>query len=863
MHIRKRKCAVGKLNLDARRDSQFVHGVGCDCANRLSVHFDILHTIALVRFERERDRFAKMRKRELRLDCTVLSDRQNLTQQFIDILFRSDVSCTEPGVVVGSVTERRVIRVIKPVGHFAAIVIDIVPNDYIAVVQCPILQALIRMLAIDRIHPARLFAVRELAQRIPAHTGGCVDRANVVVFCANVPQACILHSLSKEVINGCVFLQRIRRRGNPCDVFGQIAVGGKVNVLRRFERADQTERDFDIAGLDSIQIRLSLLENIFNPFAGNCGVHILLRGLKDALELLLRGITILFGLVVQQLVIVRLEFLVTFCLSLAENCLVSILGGRQGVVVRDLFLVGGRELIVGVACFCNSVIAVLIDRIKVFDHYDDFLCACVLTLDYIRHIIESFCFFDITVICNECIGALFSRHLVIAAAICGVLETAVLLFIGQEVVQYRITILHKTGIRVGIQAKCAECDNDLRRRFTIRLAPGREPTIVVLHIRQQVKRFVNGCNDFRMLVVVVRCECLNCHCGHIGVRGGAANQPATVRGALVKDCFDQLLAFGVLVVSAVHREERPNRAIAALLLHKGQIVQRGQKVMTAYAGGIFANGSQRKDDTGVLCRFVPRRIELPIRIDICLYIGHNTVVIAVVVAVCDACVTARQTKHRPFAVGRTNLRSGNRLLDVGKRLFQILAIAGVLARIALFQFFKRIQQLLICDRTNLVFLLLRQCIVSCFGFFDLCAIRFCNLVGQRVDQRSNPVNLQLRDLRGCIGDSLPHGSADFGFCAELGKLIQCGLRVCDNLLVGKRQVGGILRKFVRGGCCLGNSSEDGKSLIASLELFEIIRSKISFLLIIQCLIETVCCFDVLCVRKRQLRRSRQTGNECL
>lgn len=124
-HIRERKLTVCKGDFNARRDSQLVHGVGCNRTDGLAVHLDVLHTIALVWFECERDRFAEMRKRELRLDCTVLSDRQNLTQQFIDILFRCNVSCAEPAIVVAAVSKRRILRIVEPVGNFAAIVIDI------------------------------------------------------------------------------------------------------------------------------------------------------------------------------------------------------------------------------------------------------------------------------------------------------------------------------------------------------------------------------------------------------------------------------------------------------------------------------------------------------------------------------------------------------------------------------------------------------------------------------------------------------------------------------------------------------------------------------------------------------------------
>ena len=345
---------------------------------------------------------------QLRFDRAVLANLQDLAQQLIDILFGADVRSAEPAVVVGSIAKRRVIRIVKPVGDFMRIVVDIVPDNHVIVVQCPVLETLIRMRAVDGVHPAGLLAVGELTQRVSAKAGRGIDGADVVAFRTDIPQACIAHGFGKEVINRSVLLQRIRFGGNPRDVFGQIAVGRQVNILRCFERADETECDFNVAGFDSIQIGHGFLEDFLHPFARNCGVHIPLCGLKDGQELLLRGSAILFGLVAQKLVIVRLEFRVTLGLLFTEDCLISILGGGQGLVVRglDLFLVGTGKLGVGTACFCNGVIAVFIDLTDAIDHVNDFLCACVRTLHGICHVVQTvFAGFE-AIIRNECISTL-------------------------------------------------------------------------------------------------------------------------------------------------------------------------------------------------------------------------------------------------------------------------------------------------------------------------------------------------------------------------------------------------------------------------------------------------------------------------
>ena len=70
---------------------------------------------------------------QLRFDRAVLANLQNLAQQLIDILFGADVRSAEPAVVVGSIAKRRVIRIVKPVCDLMRIVVDIVPDNHIAI----------------------------------------------------------------------------------------------------------------------------------------------------------------------------------------------------------------------------------------------------------------------------------------------------------------------------------------------------------------------------------------------------------------------------------------------------------------------------------------------------------------------------------------------------------------------------------------------------------------------------------------------------------------------------------------------------------------------------------------------------------
>ena len=239
--------------------------------------------------------------------------------------------------------------------------------------------------------------------------------------------------------------------------------------------------------------------------------------------------------------------------------------------------------------------------------------------------------------------------------------------------------------------------------------------------------------------------------------------------------------------------------------------------MTADVSRVFADCSYCKGNTGVFGRFYS--VQLSLIVNLVVHIGYNLVIIAAVVVCGHGCVASGKTDDCPFTLYGVNDRAGNRRFQIGLRLaVRCLPICRVARRLTCIQLLFCFQELLIRERTDLVLLRLGQCVVCRFGFVVLRTFSLGNRVGQSVDQSFNPVNLQLGDLRGCVGDLLPHGGADFAFCVKRSKLIQRGLCVCDDLLVGKRQVGGILRKFVCGGRYLGNSSEDGQSLIASHEL---------------------------------------------
>ena len=189
---------------------------------------------------------------QLRLDRAVLADRYDLAEKLLNVAFRRDVRCTEPAVVVSSVAERGMLQIARPIGDFVTVVVDIVPYNHVSILQCLFFQTIIRVGAIDCVHPARVLAVGELAERVSAEAGRGVDRLHIVALCTDGSQVSIAQRFCKQVIDCCVACQLIFGSRNPCHIFRQIAVGRQVHILRSLQRTNESEGDRHITFLDLV-----------------------------------------------------------------------------------------------------------------------------------------------------------------------------------------------------------------------------------------------------------------------------------------------------------------------------------------------------------------------------------------------------------------------------------------------------------------------------------------------------------------------------------------------------------------------------------------------------------------------------------
>ena len=548
-------------------------------------------------------------------------------------------------------------------------------------------------------------------------------------------------------------MQCICRGGHPCDIFGQIAVGRQVNILRCFQSADETERDFNITGLDSIQISNSFFIDGRDTLAGFRSVHIRLCLLENACEFLLCGGTVLLGFVVQKIVIVRFQCLVLICLLLLQNCLVRSFGSSQGIVVRDLFLVSSRELVVGIARFRNRVIAGFIDIANLVDHVDNSLCIRVLAFCHVGHIVQSLASVYIAVIRNERVGRLLGCHLIDRAVRLLVVQEAlgVGIRIAQEVGQNADAVMLESAVYLCVDVQCGQRDNDLCGGFGAAIIAG-----FLVFSRQPFHRLIYRIFDVG-ICAAIRSQCLYDHCRHINVGAGeiCIDAPCTIIDLCITQALDPRIARScagriVVIVAGIQCNQCKCRAVVALLGNTvGAAVllkQRFNKVVDRAVGAgelrrILTERGQRQNDAGILGMLGLRTGG----IELAVHRSNTFCNIAQIFVVPDGCtnVTSGFGQNRPLAIGRAERRIVRLRFDVFEYIVEVLLINRGLTEI-----FKRLfrigQSGIIAD---LLLLRFGQVVVCGACSFNLRAVLCCHsiLCGEGCDQASYITDFKRRN----------------------------------------------------------------------------------------------------------------------
>ena len=235
------------------------------------------------------------------------------------------------------------------------------------------------------------------------------------------------------------------------------------------------------------------------------------------------------------------------------------------------------------------------------------------------------------------------------------LEAAAIYIVAQQRVNDRVTVLDEPGVGIRIDAQSGQCGNDLRNGFAggnLRRAVvgGGVAAVLVLHLGEPRDSLVDGLLYLQILRVIGS-QSGQRHAGHVGIGLVAGDSPAAVGGLHTQNFINERLtgdgaAGGYGVVAGIQRQQRPDGAVVALVLHEVQIAQALQQVIAAHVGHVAANGRQRQNDPGVIRGF--RLVEPSgFGVDVLGHVLQNLLV--VVLHAGDVPVGTGQTDDHPLA----------------------------------------------------------------------------------------------------------------------------------------------------------------------------------------------------------------------
>ena len=232
-------------------------------------------------------------------------------------------------------------------------------------------------------------------------------------------------------------------------------------------------------------------------------------------------------------------------------------------------------------------------------------------------------------------------------------------------------VLDEAAVGRGIDAESRQRDDHLRGGLG-RLAAegGGEGAVVILHGAERIERLVHG-GLYGVVRVIVGRERLDGHGGDIGIGRLAHHIPAAVGQLRAEDGVDELLARHVAlrrIVVAVEGDERPNRAVDALIGDIAHLVETGQQVVAADIRDILADGRQREDHAGVVGR--PVLVETLVGVAVLLHVLHDVLI----VPVGHGAAGAGKADDHPLAADRADIGRAERLEQISGRLIGVLGV---------------------------------------------------------------------------------------------------------------------------------------------------------------------------------------------
>ena len=119
---------------------------------------------------------------------------------------------------------------------------------------------------------------------------------------------------------------------------------------------------------------------------------------------------------------------------------------------------------------------------------------------------------------------------------------------------------------------------------------------------------------------------------------------------------------------AVEGDERPNRAVDALIGDIAHLVETGQQVVAADIRDILADGRQREDHAGVVGR--PVLVETLVGVAVLLHVLHDVLI----VPVGHGAAGAGKADDHPLAADRADIGRAERLEQISGRLIGVLGV---------------------------------------------------------------------------------------------------------------------------------------------------------------------------------------------
>ena len=428
---------------------------------------------------------------------------------------------------------------------------------------------------------------------------------------------------------------------------------------------------------------------------------------------------------------------------------------------------------------------------------------------HIAHIVQAGLAIYEAVVGRQGVVALLGGHAV-PLAVSGVLKSAAGDIEPGQSAQNSGAVLHKAAVCGGVDAQGRQGHDDLGAGFAIHGAPAAKAAVIALQGGKGLQGLIHS-GLHGLVGLVVRCQGLDGHSGHIGVGVLAAEGPAAAGKLGVQDHLNQLLPGHIThggIIVAIQGNKGENGAVDALLLHIGHVIQTLQQVVAAHIGDILADSGEAQDHPGVVGDLRP--VQTLIGVSHGLHILHHIVI----VPGGHGAAAAGQADDHPLAAGGVHRGGAQGGHEVAGGLVNFLQALALLSQQPGISRFSGGELVIVLD---LGLLGLRQIVIGSPGSGDV-ALGPQGHLADGVDKLLHRLGgLQNRQA-----------SLSGGELVVVGNLSLLGLRQC--LIGSPGGVNGVLRLQGHlsdgvdllvhglGGLQIGQASLGGSELVIALDL---------------------------------------------